>query len=127
MAITLVNYHVSSAPTGESTYRAQQPGVPAQFQPVLREKVSPNKSGTNHNVSVKLTYPLARNDATKGTWSVDNTLILAFSMTSLQNVVATTEAAEAYDVMIAFLQAAKASYVDGKLRNSVAFDSSDFS
>lgn len=117
MPITLANYQVSTAPIGESTYRANLPGVPAQFQPVLREKVSPNKSGTNHNVSVKLTYPLGRNDATKGVWSANNTLVLSFSMTSLQNVVATTETVDAYDAMIAFLTKAKASYVDGKLNN----------
>lgn len=119
MAITLVNYQVSTAPTGESTYRANLPGIPAQFQPVLREKVSPNKSGTNHNIAVKLTYPLARNNTVQGVWSAANTLILSFSMTSLQNVVATTETIDAYDAMIAFLTTAKASYVAGQLKNKV--------
>lgn len=117
MPITLANYNVSTSPTGESTYRAAVPGVPAQFQPVLREKVSPNKGGTNHNVTVKLTYPLARKDASKDIWAAANTVVLSFSMTSLQNVVATTEMNDAYDAMIAFLTKAKAAYVDGKLRN----------
>lgn len=120
MPIILANYSVSTSPTGESAYRANVAGTPAQFQPVLREKVTPNKTGTNNNVLVKLTYPIAKLDATKGVWSANNTVVLTFSMTSLQNVVATAEMTDAYDAMISFLTKAKAAYIDGKLRNTAA-------
>lgn len=117
MALTITPFALANTPVGESLYRAALVGVPAQFQPQLRERVVPNKQGTNNNVTVRLVFPLARQNDQTGVWVAPNQLNFSFSMTALQNVVAATELSEAYDAFVSHLQASKSAYIAGQLAN----------
>lgn len=91
----------SAAPLGTAVYADNAVNVPAQFQPTITFTAKANGTGSNHNVSVKVVYPLAVQK--DGIWSATNTFQALFSFTSLQNVINDAERVATLDALIKFL------------------------
>lgn len=113
MAIVL--YAGSPAPLGESTYRMDDIVVPTQFKPTLVASATKNAQGSNVNVRVKATYPIAVKD-TAGVWAAKNQIVCTVNFTALQNVLADVEKTRLIDEVISYLTANKAKIISGSIK-----------
>lgn len=92
-------------------------GVPPMFASLIEHTATVNSAQTNVNERVKVTYPLAIQDADTQLWSSKNALICDIKFTSLQNIIGEVEKNHVIDAAIAALTSLKTAMVNGTTGN----------
>lgn len=98
-------------------WRYQPDDVPPMFASLIEHTATVNSAQTNVNERVKVTYPLAIQDADTKLWSSKNALVCDIKFTSLQNIIGEVEKSLVLDAAIAALISLKTAIINGTTGN----------
>lgn len=98
---------------GMDTYRDDNVTIPLAFRPTLTHEVNPNASGTNNQVTIRVRVPVVT--TLNGVTTSTNRFEFIGKFTALQAVTSDVERMRCLDIAIEYLNAAKASIVNGIL------------
>lgn len=98
---------------GVDQYRDNLAGVPMAYRPTISHSAALNPKGTSVSVQVRSTYPIV--NEVNGVKTSTDQFLMQTKFTALQHVTNDTERAAIFDKHIEFLQAARASILEGRL------------
>lgn len=115
-----VTYHPYVSPKSLrdlAVWRYLPSDVPPMFASLIEHTATVNSAQTNVNERVKVTLPLAIQDADTKLWSSKNALVCDMKFTSLQNIIGEVEKNLVLDAAIAALTSLKTAIVNGTTGN----------
>lgn len=100
---------------GTDKYRDDDATIPLAYRQTMELSVSPNASGTNHNVSLKTVVPVV--NTIDGVTVSNDSFLAVTKFSALQHITNDTERAAAYDKHVAFLSNAEVreAFLNGQL------------
>lgn len=107
-----VPYVTPASQLDTAVYRYLPPGIAPAFASKITIAATPNKVGSNINMTVAVAVPIVVIDPVNGQ-SAKDTIKVSLTYTSLQQVVATVEKTLAIDAMISALTAHRTLIIDG--------------